>query len=47
MECVLQLRGEAEERQVEEADVALAQSWRGVPTTSTAVALFASDEVVT
>jgi acetyl-CoA C-acetyltransferase len=46
MECVLQLRGEAGERQVEGADVALAQSWRGVPTTSAAVALFASDQVV-
>ncbi|HWC31659.1 MAG TPA: acetyl-CoA acetyltransferase [Actinomycetota bacterium] len=46
LECVLQLRGEAGERQVDEADVALAQSWRGVPTTSAAVAVLASDEVV-
>jgi acetyl-CoA C-acetyltransferase len=46
MECVLQLRGEAGERQVEEAGVAVAQSWRGIPTTSAAVAVLASDEVV-
>ncbi|MGH2682269.1 MAG: thiolase C-terminal domain-containing protein [Actinomycetota bacterium] len=46
MECVLQLRGEADERQVEGAGVAVAQSWRGVPTTSAAVAVFASDEVM-
>jgi acetyl-CoA C-acetyltransferase len=47
MECVLQLRGEAGERQVEDAGLAVAQSWRGVPTTSAAVGVFASDEVVT
>lgn len=46
LECVLQLRGEAGERQVEDAGVAVAQSWRGVPTTSAAVALYASDAAV-
>ncbi len=46
LECVLQLRGEAGERQVEDAGVAVAQSWRGVPTTSAAVAVYASDEAV-
>ncbi|HEV8683121.1 MAG TPA: acetyl-CoA acetyltransferase [Actinomycetota bacterium] len=46
MECVLQLREEAGERQVEDAGVAVAQSWRGVPTTSAAVAVFVSDEVM-
>jgi acetyl-CoA C-acetyltransferase len=46
LECVLQLRGEAGERQVDRAGVAVAQSWRGVPTTSAAVAVFASDEAV-
>jgi acetyl-CoA C-acetyltransferase len=46
LECVLQLRGEAGERQVGDAGVALAQSWRGVPTTSAAVAVYASDEAV-
>jgi acetyl-CoA C-acetyltransferase len=44
LECVLQLRGEAGERQIEDAGVAVAQSWRGVPTTSAAVAVYASDE---
>jgi acetyl-CoA C-acetyltransferase len=44
LECVEQLRGEAGERQVEDAAVAVAQSWRGVPTTSAAVAVLASDE---
>ena len=46
LECVLQLRGEADERQVEEAEVAVAQSWRGVPTTTAAVAVYAADEAV-
>jgi acetyl-CoA C-acetyltransferase len=46
LECVLQLRREAGERQVDDAGVAVAQSWRGVPTTSAAVAVFASDEAV-
>jgi acetyl-CoA C-acetyltransferase len=46
LECVLQLRGEAGERQVEDAGVAVAQSWRGVPSTSAAVAVLASDEAV-
>lgn len=44
LECVEQLRGEAGERQIEDAAVAVAQSWRGVPTTSAAVAVLASDE---
>jgi acetyl-CoA C-acetyltransferase len=46
LECALQLRGEAGERQIEDAGVAVAQSWRGVPTTSAAVAVFASEEAV-
>ena len=46
LECVLQLRGEAGERQIEDAGVAVAQSWRGVPTATSAVAVFASDEAV-
>jgi acetyl-CoA C-acetyltransferase len=44
LECVEQLRGEAGERQVEDAAVAVVQSWRGVPTTSAAVAVLASNE---
>ncbi len=38
-ELVLQLRGQSGARQVEGARVGLAQSWRGVPTTSAAVAI--------
>ena len=44
LECTEQLRGEAGERQVEDATVAIAQSWRGVPTTSGAVLVLANDE---
>jgi acetyl-CoA C-acetyltransferase len=39
LEVVLQLRGEAGPRQLEEVEIGLAQSWRGVPTTSGAVAV--------
>lgn len=44
MECVEQLRGEAGERQVEDVATGVAQSWRGVPTTSGAVVVLANDE---
>lgn len=37
LEIVLQLRGEAGPRQVENINIGLAQSWRGVPTNSGAV----------
>ena len=37
LEIVLQLRGEAGPRQIENVNLGLAQSWRGVPTTSGAV----------
>lgn len=40
-EIVTQLRGEAGARQVEGAKVGVAASWRGVPTTTGAVAVFA------
>jgi acetyl-CoA C-acetyltransferase len=43
MECVLQLRGEAGERQVATASTALAASWRGVPTATGAVAIFQAE----
>jgi acetyl-CoA C-acetyltransferase len=43
LECVEQLRGEAGERQVDEAYVAVAQSTRQVPSTSSAVAVLAND----
>jgi len=39
LEATLQLRGEAGARQVDGAEMALVQSWRGVPTTSGAVAV--------
>jgi len=39
LEVVLQLRGEAGPRQLEDVEVGLVQSWRGVPTTSGAVAV--------
>ncbi len=42
LEIVLQIRGEAGPRQIHEVDVGLAQSWRGVPTTSSAVVIMGS-----
>ena len=39
LEVVLQLRGEAGSRQLNDIQTGLAQSWRGVPTTSAAVAI--------
>lgn len=43
VESVLQLRGEAAERQLPRAKTALVQSWRGVPTTSGAVVILGSE----
>ena len=40
LEIVIQLRGHANKRQVEDAEVGLAQSWRGIPSGSGAVAIF-------
>ncbi len=45
LEAVLQLRGEAGAHQIEGAEVGLVQSWRGVPTTSGAVAVLSNQEV--
>ncbi len=42
LEVVLQLRGEAGRRQLEDVEVGLVQSWRGVPTTSGAVAILSN-----
>lgn len=42
LEVVLQLRGEAGSRQLTDIEVGLAQSWRGVPTTSGAVVILAN-----
>ncbi|TMK18348.1 MAG: acetyl-CoA acetyltransferase [Actinobacteria bacterium] len=42
MECVMQLRDEAGERQIAGASTAIAASWRGVPSSTGAVAIFAA-----
>ncbi len=42
LEVVLQLRGEAGARQLTDVEVGLVQSWRGVPTTSGAVAILSN-----
>jgi acetyl-CoA C-acetyltransferase len=42
LEIVLQLRGDAGQRQVEDVNIGLAQSWRGVPTTGGAVLILAN-----
>lgn len=42
LEAVLQLRGEAGKRQLPSPQFGLVQSWRGVPTTSTAVIILAN-----
>jgi acetyl-CoA C-acetyltransferase len=42
LEVVLQLRGEAGGRQLDDVSIGLAQSWRGAPTTSGAVAVLAN-----
>jgi acetyl-CoA C-acetyltransferase len=40
LEIITQLRGHAAKRQVTDAEVGLAQSWRGIPSGSGAVAIF-------
>jgi acetyl-CoA C-acetyltransferase len=40
LEIITQLRGHAGKRQVEDAETGLAQSWRGIPTGTGAVAIF-------
>ena len=42
-EVLLQLRGDAGNRQLKKANIGLAQSWRGVPTTTGAVVILAND----
>jgi acetyl-CoA C-acetyltransferase len=42
LEVVIQLRGQAGPRQIEDVQAGLAQSWRGAPTTSGAVLVFAN-----
>lgn len=43
LEVVLQLRGQAQGRQVEDAKVGIAQTWRGIPTTSGAVVVLSAE----
>jgi len=43
LEIVLQLRGEAGKRQVPDASTGLAQSWRGIPTTTGAVIVLSKE----
>ena len=43
LEVVLQLRGEAGSRQLEDVQVGLAQSWRGLPANSGAVAILSNE----
>ncbi len=40
LEIVMQLRGHAGKRQVKDANIGIAQSWRGIPSGSGAVAIF-------
>ncbi|MCX8063419.1 MAG: hypothetical protein N3D16_12630 [Anaerolineales bacterium] len=42
LEAVLQLRGDAGKRQLSSPHIGLVQSWRGIPTTSTAIVLLAN-----
>jgi acetyl-CoA C-acetyltransferase len=42
LEVVLQLRGEAGPRQLDDVEVGLAHTWRGIPTTTGAVAILSS-----
>ncbi len=44
LEVVLQLRGEAGCRQIPDAEVGVAQTWRGIPTTTGAVAILSNVE---
>ena len=43
LEVVLQLRGQAGERQLAEVNVGLAQSWRGIPTATGGVAVLGTE----
>lgn len=42
LEVVLQLRGEAGKRQIKNANIGLAHAWRGVPTTTCAIAILSN-----
>ena len=40
LEIITQLRGHAGKRQIKDAKIGIAQSWRGIPSGSGAVAIF-------
>jgi len=42
LEVVLQLRGEAGKRQIKNANIGLAHAWRGIPTTTCAIAILSN-----
>ena len=44
LEVVLQLRGEKATNQVKNARIGLAQTWRGVPTNTGAVAILSNEQ---
>lgn len=44
LECVLQLRGEAGARQLEDVELGAAFSWRGVPTTAAAMVILSNED---
>ena len=46
LEIVTQLRGHAGKRQVADAEVGIAQAWRGIPSGTGAVAIFSNHEEV-
>lgn len=43
LEVILQLRGQAGQRQLNDVEIGVAQSWRGVPSASAAVAVFGAE----
>jgi acetyl-CoA C-acetyltransferase len=44
LECVLQLRGDAGQRQLEDVEVGAAMGWRGVPTTAAAMVILSNED---
>jgi acetyl-CoA C-acetyltransferase len=44
LECVLQLRGDAGPRQLEDVEVGAAMGWRGVPTTAAAMVILSNED---
>jgi acetyl-CoA C-acetyltransferase len=44
LECVLQLRGEAGQRQLEDVEIGAAMGWRGIPTTAAAMVILGNED---